>query len=113
MRSLTEDEIRTYEEDGVVHVRGAFDSKWVEDLRQYTDEVMHTPGDLSHDLSGAEDPGRFFSETFLWHRHDGFASFVKDSPAAELAASVMRSQRMNIIFDQLLIKEPETVEPTV
>lgn len=113
MRSLSEDEIKTYEEDGVVHIRGAFDTKWIEDLRQYTDEVMNTPGTLAHDLSSEDDPGRFFSETFLWHRHEGFARFVREGPAAELAATAMRSSRMNIIFDQLLIKEPQTVEPTV
>ena len=37
----------------------------LEDLRAYTDEVMRHPGAMGHDLGGPDDPGRFFSETFL------------------------------------------------
>jgi ectoine hydroxylase-related dioxygenase (phytanoyl-CoA dioxygenase family) len=113
VRTLTAEELRAYREDGVVHLRGFFDDSWLQALREYTDDVMATPGGLSHDLSGDADPGRFFSETFLWHRNDGFSRFVRESPAAALAAMVMGSTRMNIIFDQLLVKEPQTDEPTV
>ncbi|MBL4721641.1 MAG: phytanoyl-CoA dioxygenase family protein [Alphaproteobacteria bacterium] len=57
--------------------------------------------------------GQFFSDTFLWHQNDGFRDFIFQSEAASLAAQVMRSAKINIVFDQFLIKEPATPEPTV
>jgi ectoine hydroxylase-related dioxygenase (phytanoyl-CoA dioxygenase family) len=112
-RSVSEDERRTFERDGVVLLRDYFDVNWLQDLRAYTDEILQAPGHLGHDLSADEDPGRFFSETFLWHRHDGFRRFVYASGAASLMGGLLRSQHINIIFDQLLVKEPKTEEPTV
>ncbi len=112
MRPITDAERDTYRRDGVVMLRRLFDASWLENLRAYTDEVMRHPGAMGHDLGGPDDPGRFFSETFLWHRHPGFRRFVYDSPAASAVGSLLGSRHLNIVFDQLLVKEPRTVEPT-
>ena len=74
---------------------------------------MANPGEMAQELAHGAEAGRFFTETFLWHRDNAFERFVRDSPAAALAAQVMRATRMNIVFDQFLIKEPGTDEPTV
>ncbi|MEM7406390.1 MAG: phytanoyl-CoA dioxygenase family protein [Pseudomonadota bacterium] len=113
MRKLTDRERKAYAEDGVVHLREAFDASWVEALREHAEDALNAPGRLGRNLSADDDPGRFFSETFLWHRHAGFKDFVHSSPAAELVADLWGAAGINIIFDQLLIKEPGTREPTV
>lgn len=112
-RQITDDEKRQFEEDGVVHLKGFFDRDWVDSLRERVDYVKDNPGKLHHELSRKDDPGRFFSETFLWHQHDGFRDFIYQSPAAAIVAQVMQSSKINIVFDQFLIKEPNTNEPTV
>ena len=56
--------------------------------------------------------GGFFFDTFLWPRHSGFEHFVRQSPAAAIAGALMRSTKVNIFFDQLLVKEPGTRERT-
>ncbi|NKB57697.1 MAG: phytanoyl-CoA dioxygenase [Alphaproteobacteria bacterium] len=111
-RAITEDEIRTYEEDGIVHLKGLFDADWVERLRGLVDEDMANPGKLCQELTKEGNPGRFFFDTFMWTYNDGFKQAVFESPAARIAASVMRSNKVNIFFDQLLIKEPGTTERT-
>ncbi|MBL4721640.1 MAG: hypothetical protein JKY20_10975 [Alphaproteobacteria bacterium] len=50
-RKVTEAEVATYETDGVVHLKGAFDASWVEMLRERVEHVMASPGKLGHDLS--------------------------------------------------------------
>src|SRR6185503_18769057 len=40
------------------------------------------------------------------------ARFVFESGVAELAASLMASTKVRFYFDQLLVKQPATVEPT-
>ena len=113
MRDITDDEFRAFEEDGVVHLQGLFSADWIDALRDRAAHVMANPGKMSHELARNKDEGRFFTETFLWHRDDVFRRFVHDSPAAGLAGRIMRSARSNIVFDQFLIKEPGTTEPTV
>lgn len=111
-RPLSEAEIRTYEEDGIVLLKGMFDTEWVERLRALVDEDMANPGKLCQELTREGNPGRFFFDTFMWTYNDGFKQAVFDSPAAGIAAAAMRSDKVNIFFDQLLIKEPGTTERT-
>lgn len=113
LRAITEDEAETYARDGVVHLKGLFDPEWIAHLRDQADLDMTTPGKMKHELAEKDDPGRFFTDTFLWPRYPEFRSFVFDSPAAEIVGSVMRASRINIVFDQLLIKEPRTRQRTV
>ncbi|MFT6583686.1 MAG: phytanoyl-CoA dioxygenase family protein [Alphaproteobacteria bacterium] len=112
VRDVTEAEIKQYETDGIVLLKGLFDADWLSQLADLVDADMAAPGPLHLELEKGDAGGRFFFDTFMWTRMDGFKSFVFDSPAAALAGAVMRSSKTNIIFDQLLIKEPGTEEPT-
>ena len=109
-RSPSEDEIRAYQEDGIVCLRGLFDAKTVEGLRQAAEDCMAAPpGDLVLELAELrEAEGRFFFDTFVWLRNEICRDFLFDSPAAELTGRLMRSSKANVFFDQWLIKEPGT-----
>jgi len=104
MRDITDAERQAFEEDGVVHLPGFFNREWVEMLRDRAADAMANPGKMAQELAQGTEVGRFFAETFLWHRDNAFERFVQASPAAAMAAQVMRSDRMNIVFDQFLIK---------
>ena len=41
-----------------------------------------------------------------------FRDYVYNSPAAEIADTLMESEKVNFFYDQLLVKEPGTVEKT-
>lgn len=112
-RPITEAEIEALRTDGVVHLKGFFDPQWIDLLRERADHVLANPGKLANELAAETEKGRFFSDTFLWHQHDGFRDFIHNSPAAELVGRVLQSSKVNIVFDQFLIKEPYTDAPTV
>ena len=114
MRALREDEIQTYRRDGIVLLEGLFDPGWVEHLRPLVDADMSAPGPLHLELEApdADGDGRFFFDTFLWPRSEGFRRFVLDSPAAAICGQLMGASKVNIFFDQLLVKEPGTRERT-
>jgi ectoine hydroxylase-related dioxygenase (phytanoyl-CoA dioxygenase family) len=57
--------------------------------------------------------GNFFGDTFVWAHEAGFRSFLHGSPAAEITATIMRSVKVNLFFDQILVKEPGTSTPTI
>lgn len=110
MSIVGRDMIETYQRDGVAVIRNLIDNATVERLRDLAEWDMSQPGPMQLEL--ARDGGRFYGNTFLWPRHDGFRDIVFNSPAAEAAAAVMESRSANILFDQFLIKEPNTQQRT-
>lgn len=109
-RAITQDEIDTYDRDGIVCVRGLFDMDVVELLHEAAEQCMAAePTSLTMEIAEMrEKQGRFFFDTFTWLRNDLCRKFVHESPAAEIAGRVMGSAKSNIFFDQWLIKEPGT-----
>ena len=112
-RPITTQEIETYQRDGIVCLRQMFDSQCVTSMRDAAEQSMAKPGELHAELADEQgDKGRFFHDTFVWQRNDECRSFVFDSPAAALAGQIMQSSKINIFFDQWLIKEPGTSTKT-
>lgn len=112
-RKITEQEIATFEKDGIVCLRGLFDPVCVDSLRQAAEDSMQNPGELFAELAEQKkEAGRFFHDTFIWPRNETCRKFVFDSNAGNIAASMMRSGKVNIFFDQWLIKEPGTATKT-
>ncbi len=108
-RPITREELQTFETDGIVCLRQMFSEEWVEKMREAAEESMATPGELHAELAKElGDEGRFFHDTFVWRRNAACRSFVFDSPAASIAAELMGASKINLFFDQWLIKEPGT-----
>ena len=109
LRPITDQEIRTFEADGIVCLRQMFSSDWVKRMQEAAEVSMAKPGDLHAELSAERgDTGRFFHDTFIWQRNNTCRSFVFDSPAALITQTLLQSKKINLFFDQWLIKEPET-----
>jgi ectoine hydroxylase-related dioxygenase (phytanoyl-CoA dioxygenase family) len=112
LRPILEAEAEAYDRDGVVALRGMFDADWVAFMGDAVDAAMRAPGPHAEIYTPAGGRGRFFGDLDLWQRHPAFRRFVFESPAAEVAATVMRSSCANFFYDQLLVKEPGTAERT-
>jgi ectoine hydroxylase-related dioxygenase (phytanoyl-CoA dioxygenase family) len=108
---VSDEEIRTLREDGVVALRGVFDVSWIELLRGGFEDAMASPGPFSKDYA-PEGQGKFFTDHTMFQRLESFRRFIFDSPAAELAAQLMGSRKINLYDDHLLVKEPGTETPT-
>jgi len=111
-REITDQERASFAEDGIVVLRQLFEPQWIEKLRDLAEEDMAKPGKLAQELVQPGGTGRFFFDTFMWTYNEGFKDFALNSPCAEIAGQVMGSQKINLFFDQLLIKEPGTSEKT-
>ena len=112
LREISEEDVRRYEEDGVVLLKGMFDEAWRKHLSEQIEVDIANPGPLHAELEENGQPGRFFFDTFMWTYNAAFKQFVFESPAARIAARMMRATKVNIFYDQLLIKEPGTVKRT-
>jgi ectoine hydroxylase-related dioxygenase (phytanoyl-CoA dioxygenase family) len=105
-KSLVSDaDIATYERDGVVCIRNAISEDWLERLKPAADWVQKNIG--PHDtVLAPEGAGEFYGGQFMWLRQDDFKDFVLNSPAASIAARLMRSTKVQLFYDFLLTKEP-------
>ena len=108
---MTEREIASFEDDGVVCVRRLFDREWVERMRSAADHVGSNPGPLRQKFR-PDDPGDFFSDKFMWTFDRDFRAYVFESPAAAVAGRLMRASRVNIFFDQILVKTRGALAPS-
>lgn len=108
---LTQNHIDTYQRDGVVLIKGLF-ADHVDQLRAGVETNMQKPGTYAaENLKDGED-GRFFDDYCNWSRIPEFRNVIFDSPVAEVAADLMRSQTVQLFHDHVLVKEAGTSKPT-
>jgi ectoine hydroxylase-related dioxygenase (phytanoyl-CoA dioxygenase family) len=109
--NATEDQIETFERDGVIVLRGVFPDDWLARIEDAVDEVMASPSPLSREYV-QDGEGRFFTDHHMSRRNEAFRDFMLNSPASEMAAALLRSDKLNLVDEHLLVKEPGTDVPT-
>ncbi len=100
-----------YAADGAVCVRGAFDREHVELARQAIDDNLASLSPLAKRASGEGD-GAFVEDFCNWSRLASMERFIRESPAAEIAAALMGSTTVRLFHDHVLVKEPGTQQRT-
>ncbi len=110
-RLITDATIDDYHRLGAVFIPGLF-ADWVDVLRAGIERNMKEPGPHAAENLNPGDTGRFFDDYCNWQRIPEFTDFVCNSPAANAAAQLMRSERVQIFHDHVLVKEPGTSKPT-
>lgn len=103
----------TFRRDGVVCIRQCFDAHWVAELQALVEEDMRHPSGMVKNINAEGASGFFFGDTFVCHHQEGFRRAVFESPAGELMADLFGATKVNLLFDQILVKEPLTSTPTV
>ena len=108
---VTEEDVHAYERDGTVCIRGLLDASWMARMRGAVDRITVDPGPMRESYY-PDNPGDFFSEKFMWTFVPHFRAYVFDSPVADAAGTVLRSAKVNLFYDHLLVKEPGTPSET-
>lgn len=130
MREITEDEVRHYQEHGVVYLPNLLDAEWLERmLKAYNEEmsadveglntldVVHASEMLSSIgleplARGARPSGDFFVRTFNWRKFPAVAALAFGKPFPALVAKLMGSTRINFFGEQLFIKQAGSIHRT-
>ena len=107
---VSETEIATFERDGAVCLRRRFAPRWTDGLSRGFAKNMAEPGPNASCFTPAGNPGGYFDDFGNWDRIAEYRDFVFDSPAAELAGRLMRSREARLFLENMLIKEPGTLE---
>lgn len=97
--------IADYQQNGVVLLQGVF-ADWVESLREGVQHNMEHPGPYGKVYPAVNGGGAFFGDYCNWSTIPQYANFFFQSPAAEIAAQLMKSAQTRIFHEHVLVKEP-------
>ncbi len=119
-------EIETFWADGVVVLRGVLDPAFVLAMDPAVEMLLDQPemadlsglGDaLAHDgqpvlADSTTTRGRFVSGVDHWRIHPEFAAFARESAVPAIVGTLLRTTKLNLWEDSVLVKEPGTRERT-
>lgn len=98
---ITEEQIRTLEEDGVVHIKGVFDSEWVEYLRSATAYQVDNPHFWA--FAGTASKLYDYIQRNVWQTNRAFASFYHHSAMGHVLAQCGRTDEVRVSTDLLMV----------
>jgi ectoine hydroxylase-related dioxygenase (phytanoyl-CoA dioxygenase family) len=104
--------VHAFRNEGVVVLRGVF-TAWIDALAAGVAAVMRQPGPLQRRYRPPDGSAAFFQDFCNWQRIEELRGFVRESPAACLAAQLMGSRTARFFHDHILVKEAgnSTVTP--
>ena len=127
-RLPTEDEIRAFERDGAIVLRGALDRDDVAamvphvealcgrpelvDMTAMGDALGRSGASVLREPASPGGGGRFRSGVDHWLGDPAFARFASASGLPAIAAALLRASKLNLWEDSVLVKEPGSGERT-
>lgn len=99
--TITEDQIRTLEQDGVVHIKGVFDEEWVDYLRKATSHQVDDPHFWA--FAGTASKLYDYIQRNVWQTNRAFASFYYHSALGHVLAQCGRTDEIRISTDLLMV----------
>ena len=74
LRPITDEEIRAYEEDGAVCIRGQFDQDWIDHMMAVITKNLEDPAG-SVMSSGDDEPGKVIANSHMARTNPDFMDF--------------------------------------
>lgn len=109
--ALVDDAMREqYLTDGATVVRGAIDEGWRARLADAIERDIAEPGPFDHSYDVGD--SRFHGNLRIWQNDVDFAAFCLESEAPSIARAFHRGGRLNLLYDQLFVKEAGANHPT-
>jgi ectoine hydroxylase-related dioxygenase (phytanoyl-CoA dioxygenase family) len=105
-------DLARYREQGVVVLRGVIPKSWLQRAAAAVDRVLANPTPTGVEYTPEGESGRYYGDFFVWRVESEIEAFFRESPLPAIAAEVLQSDEVYLFYDQLLVKEPRTKEPT-
>lgn len=108
---IRESDIEDFERDGAICLRGAL-TDWIDVIAEGIERNLREPGEFASENVAAGEAGRFFDDYCNWQRIPEFERVIRESPAAAIAAAVMRSSTAQFFHEHVLVKGSGTAKAT-
>lgn len=108
---VSEADIQAFQQDGAVCIRGLF-ADWVDTIAAGIERNLENPSSHAAESESNYSAGSFFDDYCNWERIPEFENVIRNSGAAEAAAAIVRSSKVQLFHDHVLVKEPGTSKAT-
>ena len=110
---VSERDVQAFADDGVLVLRNVVAPVWLERIAQAIERDIADPAPFVHGYAAADGgSGRFHGNLRIWETDPELAAFCLTSNLPELAAKILGSDNVNLLYDQMFVKEPGTPNPT-
>ena len=109
---VTKADIDAYDADGAVLLKNVIGPSQLASVSEAIERDIENPGPFCHSYAADNGHGRFHGNLKIWENDKGFRDFCFHSPLPQIAARFFKAQRINLLYDQLFVKEPGTPNRT-
>eukprot|EP00544_Gedaniella_sp_CCMP2646_P010989 CAMPEP_0202481992 /NCGR_PEP_ID=MMETSP1361-20130828/1452_1 /ASSEMBLY_ACC=CAM_ASM_000849 /TAXON_ID=210615 /ORGANISM="Staurosira complex sp., Strain CCMP2646" /LENGTH=402 /DNA_ID=CAMNT_0049109679 /DNA_START=39 /DNA_END=1247 /DNA_ORIENTATION=+ len=99
--TVTEEQIRTLDEDGVLHIKGVYDEEWVDYLRQATGKQVDEPHFWA--FAGTASKLYDYIQRNIWQTNKAFSRFYYHSAIGHILAQCGRTDEIRVSTDLLMV----------
>ena len=108
---IEQSQVDAYNKDGVVVLRNVLTGQQLTELRTaIATDILH-PGPFYHGYA-TKGSGKFHGNLRLWESHQSFLKLCQNSHLPDIAQQFFDSDKVNLFYDQLFVKEAGTPVPT-
>ncbi len=108
---IDKSDIRSFNEDGVVILRGVF-SEWIDTLVKGAERHIKNPSERALIHHQEKHKGQFLEDFCNWRHIPEYSDFVFNSSLASIASSLMKSESVQLFHDHFFYKETNSGVPT-
>ena len=103
---INEELINKFKNDGVVLLRQIVDVNWINILREGVKKNFNNPSQYKCVYETDEDQNELFYDDYCnWNRIEEYKNFIFNSNIAIIAKKLMKSNKVNLFHEHVLIKE--------
>lgn len=106
---VTDANIVTFQTDGAICLRDAFDQKWIEILRKGIEQNLLNPSAMTKRKGHSP---LFFHDYNNWRSTPEYEEFIFQSGAGEIAATLLQSSVIALYSNHVLVKDSGSTKKT-
>ena len=109
---VAEAQINQFWRDGAIVLRHLVEPEWLDILAGAIDRDIACPGPCYHGYEEENGRGRFHGNLRIWENDPDFRAICLNSGLPAIARQFFGGGKVNLLYDQLFVKEPGTVNRT-
>ena len=94
-----------FQNNGVVLLKKIIDQKWIDELRKGVEHNFQNPSKYKCVYEEVNNQEIFYDDYCNWQRIKEYRNFIFNSNIAKIAGSLMKSKKVNLFHEHVLIKE--------
>jgi len=111
MHRISQTDREQFTSDGAIVLRQVIGQRWLDRLAVAIERDIDRPSRFYHGYK-SDEAGRFHANLRLWETDPDCRDYCLNSALPGLAAQLLKSGKVNLFYDQLLVKEPGNISRT-